>query len=420
MAKKTERAALKPVASIVKKRSIIVPVLIIVALIVVAALLYFFATQKEEGEIIATVNGEPIYEEDINAIYNQLPEQYREQLPREVILNQSIDKLLLLQEARRRGIEVTEEDVDEQLEKIKSQFGLDDEQLETVLANQSITLEEYKELVSEELLLQRVLEEAIISRVSVSDQEVIEYYDTHQDEFSAPAGGAIISHILVENQTTARDIVERLDDGESFDQLAREFSLDTASAEDGGYIGIITNESFVVPEFKTAALKLRPNQYTRTPVNSTFGWHVIYRAATDAEPLRRVRDPIREQLTLTKQKEAFQTLLATLRSEATIRYYTQEGVITEQQEENTLQSFAECVAEESTLYGTSWSPLFQEQQALFGDSFSHLVYVDCEAKPHLCAAANIQKYPTWVIGNERYGKLSLKELSEKTGCELND
>jgi parvulin-like peptidyl-prolyl isomerase len=416
MAKKS--APLTPTATLVKKRSLIVPVLAVALVLIAAVVIYFFASQRDEGTIIATVNGEPIYQEDVDAAYAQVPPQYQAQLTKEFLLNQTIDKQLLLQEARKRGIIVDEETVDQYEQQIRDEFGLTDEAFEQQLKAQNVTKDEYRDLVREELILSKVIEEAVLSRVSVSDEEVIEYYDAHPAEFSAPAGGAVIRHILVENESQAFALIEQLDADASFNELAQQYSMDTGSAPNGGYLGILTADSPIVPEFLSAALKLRTDQYTRTPVKTDFGYHII-KSEGAVEPFREVRTRIREQLELQKQKTAFQQFMQTLRQAAVIKYYTDDGVVTSTQEpKTTLDQFAACVGEKATLYGASWSEFSQQQQALFGESFSFLNYVDCGEKPHLCSAANIQKYPTWVVGSTEYGALTLKQLSEYTKCPL--
>jgi parvulin-like peptidyl-prolyl isomerase len=412
------KPVVKPVASIVKKRTWLVPAIVGLVIIIAVILLFVFVKPTEHKTILATVNGEPIYEEDIDKEYGRLPQQYQEQLSKEVLLNQTIEKLLLLQEARARGIVTDEAKVSAQIREIAAQLGIEENQLEQILAAQNVTMEEYRGVVRETLTLQALVTEAISAHITVTDTEVITYYESHPEEFSAPQGGAIVSHILVENESTAKDIIAQLNKDASFSKLAQEYSIDPGSATNDGYIGLITNETPVVPEFKAAALKLREGQYTRAPVQSEFGYHVILRNA-DTIPLRIVREQIRNQLEVEKQQAAFATFMQSLRNKAEIRYYTTSGVVTQSQTTDTsLDSFATCVGGKTTLYGTSWSQFFQEQQALFGDSFAKLTYIDCDTKPHLCSAANIEKYPTWVIGSERYGKLSLKQLSEFTGCDL--
>ena len=88
------------------------------------------------------------------------------------------------------------------------------------------------------------------------------------------------------------------------------------------------------------------------------------------------------------------------------------------QQKDSLESFSACVGVKTVLYGALWSESFKEQQTLFKSSTSLLTIVDCDAEPAVCNVAGVSKYPTWAIDGKQYGKLSLNELAEKTGCVL--
>lgn len=418
VSKPKPKSSMKPVTTLVKKRSILVPALIICAIIVVVVVvLKVRTTDTSHGKILATVNGQPIYEDDVRAQYNSLPAQYQQQYDFAYVLNQTIDQTLLLQEAKNRGLSVSDAEIQKQLDDILAQYGIGPPDLDKILAAQNITLVDYRKYIGQELLLNKVINDAVVNRVSVTDAEVAQYYEQHQDEFVAPNGSAFISHILVNTSSEAEEIITRLEQGESFDTLARNLSEDTASAVDGGFLGLVSPDSDYVPEFKNASLQLSEGQFTRTPVKSQYGYHVILRDS-NTEPLSLVRSDIEQKIKLQKQVDLFQTFMQDLRSKATIKYYTTEGVVTQKQDSASLDDFASCVSTKATLYGTKWSEFFAQQQDLFGVSFDKLNYVDCDNSPSSCAEAHVQKYPTWVINGTQYGLLSLANLSDKTGCAL--
>ncbi|SIQ64462.1 peptidyl-prolyl cis-trans isomerase C [Rhizobium sp. RU35A] len=90
-------------------------------------------------------------------------------------------------------------------------------------------------------------------------------------------------HILVKTEEEAKDIIKQLDAGKDFVELAKEKSEDT-SKSDGGDLGYFT-KGRMVPEFEEAAFALQKGQYTKTPVKSQFGWHVIkVEDKRDAQP----------------------------------------------------------------------------------------------------------------------------------------
>ena len=85
------------------------------------------------------------------------------------------------------------------------------------------------------------------------------------------------SHILVKKQSEALSIIERLKKGESFTTLAKELSIDKASAKKGGDLGLFGRGMMVKP-FEEAAFKLDKGEITTEPVKTEFGYHIIKRA----------------------------------------------------------------------------------------------------------------------------------------------
>ncbi len=92
-------------------------------------------------------------------------------------------------------------------------------------------------------------------------------------------------HILVADEQTARDLIKRLQNGEDFAELAAAFSTDTASASQGGDLGWF-GKNVMVPEFETAAFALeKPGDITLEPVQSSFGYHIIQLIAKQEQPM---------------------------------------------------------------------------------------------------------------------------------------
>ena len=84
------------------------------------------------------------------------------------------------------------------------------------------------------------------------------------------------SHILVNKQSEAIAIIERLKKGESFANLARELSIDKGSGKRGGDLGVFGRGMMVKP-FEEAAFKLEKGEMTQEPVKTEFGYHIIKR-----------------------------------------------------------------------------------------------------------------------------------------------
>jgi len=88
---------------------------------------------------------------------------------------------------------------------------------------------------------------------------------------------------------------------------------------------------------------------------------------------------------------------------------------------NSLDDFANCLSEKgAVIYGTNTCQYCQKQKKIFGDSLRLVRYVDCFQNVAECQRKSIQKFPTWIFGDEEkvLGVQSLEELSQRTGCPL--
>lgn len=143
------------------------------------------------------------------------------------------------------------------------------------------------------------------AKESVNDKEIEEYYETEV------VGDMELKHILISVDTSstsdsdeksvaetealnkAKDIIKKLDNGESFDELAKEYSADTANKDDGGKLGTVSFNDNYDKNFLEEAKKLGTNKYTTEPVKSEYGYHIIYKVSEkDKEELDSIRDEI--------------------------------------------------------------------------------------------------------------------------------
>ena len=129
-------------------------------------------------------------------------------------------------------------------------------------------------------------------------------------------------HILVEKEDDAKAIIAALDKGADFATLAKEKSTDPAK-DNGGDLGFFSRED-MVPEFADAAFKLQKGEYTKTPVHSQFGWHVI-----KVEDRRTAAPPSfedsKQQLTNELAREVIGAKIKDLRSGAKIEMFALDG-----------------------------------------------------------------------------------------------
>lgn len=187
---------------------------------------------------------------------------------------------LLNREAEEKGIEMTEEDKDQffedHLETVMAQNDLEEQQLLQALNQQGIgSLDEYKSTFlerNEKDMLIFALQDEIVGSIEITEEDMQEYYDNNQSQFEIEAGSQV-RHIIVDSEEAAEDALERLNEGEDFAELAKEVSTGP-SAEAGGELGLVTDNTQFDATFKEAALDLEAGEISEI-VETDFGYHII-------------------------------------------------------------------------------------------------------------------------------------------------
>jgi peptidyl-prolyl cis-trans isomerase C len=138
-------------------------------------------------------------------------------------------------------------------------------------------------------------------------------------------------HILLKSEEEAKQVIKDLDSGAKFEDLARERSSDPG-AKNGGDLGYFTKDE-MVPEFSAAAFSTKPGTYTKEPVKSQFGWHVILvedKRQRSIPDLKEVESSLRNKL----GQDAVQKLVQDLRAKADIKRFGMDGKPLEEPKKN--------------------------------------------------------------------------------------
>lgn len=236
---------------------------LLVAIIVMAVSLPGSSGQGKvsDSEAVAMVNGVPVLKDELFEImYAQGGSDALEQL---------IARKLIAQEAENVGIEVTEEEMDAEIESIigESFEGSREEFLE-VLEIYGISEESFREDARLNLLVRKLA----MTRIELSDDELRGFFDENKNLFEQ-AEEIEVRHILVETEEAAAEVVELLEGGGDFTELAAEFSIDQSNKDNAGYLGFF-GRGVMVPEFEEAAFGMTVGEVSGV-VESPFGFHII-------------------------------------------------------------------------------------------------------------------------------------------------
>jgi len=161
-------------------------------LVIIAAIVAFQIWQqnkqnkveKQEG-IAAIVNGEIITKSELDMQYDKIPEQYKAIITKDSYLNQMIAVKLLIQEARKKGIEVTDERANKEIEAIKErELITTDEDFNKLLGNLGLNADELKNRIIEQLMIDMLFNETIDPTIQVTDSMVESFYERYKGDFN--------------------------------------------------------------------------------------------------------------------------------------------------------------------------------------------------------------------------------------------
>ena len=246
------------------------------------------AVSVKGGKISATEYYESIKENNISRIID------------------TIDHKLL--DEKYKTDEDEEKEVTSQIEQIKTNYGSDEDNYKAVL-RQYFGVEsekELKEVLSLEYKRNMAVEDYV--KKHLTDKEINDYYEDNI------YGDVKASHILItlnvkddatDTEKTeaeeaalkkANEIIEKLNDGKSFKSLAKKYSEDEKTAINGGDLGYFSYDDMQT-EFSEATKKLKKNEYTKEPVKTELGYHIILKTGEKAKPkLSKVKDDIKNSL----------------------------------------------------------------------------------------------------------------------------
>ncbi len=292
--------------------TIIVLIVIIAIILFIANISYLFPKKEaaKESDVAAVVNGEPITQEELNNQYEVLPAQYKLVMTKEAFLDQIIDEKLLLQEAKKQGINVDETRVDDIINSIISQNKITIQEFEDKLKTQGITLDYIRGYYTNQITISDLLNKTVFAETDVT-----------------LPGRIRASHILVNSSEEAQKIKEELEKGADFAKIAEEKSLDAGSKIKGGDLGYFTKGQ-MVKEFEDAAFDLEIGQISDV-VKTDFGYHIIKLIDKNQEEKKRLSEArIDEQRLVSEDMgKAITGYLDQLRSKAVITKPTAASAI---------------------------------------------------------------------------------------------
>ena len=253
-------------------------------LLVAGAIISAPALAAEKGKAFATVNGQSISQTVYNAFVAEQKAQGAPDSPelQNAVKEELVRREILAQEAKKKGMDKNPN--------IQGQI----------------------ELAKQAVLIRAYLSDYVKAN-PISEAQLKAEYDVIKNNLGSTEYKS--RHVLVEKEEEAKAIIAKLDKGEKFSELAKQ-SKDPGSKDKGGELGWSSPAAYVKP-FGEALTKLKKGEYTKTPVQSDFGYHVIQ--LDDSRPANPPPfDQVKPQMQQRASQQQIETLVKELRSKAKV------------------------------------------------------------------------------------------------------
>ncbi len=265
--------------------------------------------------LVAVVNDDVINQSEVDGLLRPLYEQYSREYSgetvmkmlagaQEKILSQLIEDRLVYQEAVKKKIEVSESDIEKEMNFFKQRFGSSVE-LEKALKSENASVADLKDRLKKQALIRKLHESEIRSKTIVSPKEQEAYYAEHKDEFAAQEQAKIKSLTIKKSEETREKgmadeaaqarlaaLRDRILKGEDFDKLTAESSEDKHSDAEGKGNWILRGQ--MIPAVDEIIFKTKAGELTDV-IETPVGYHV-FKVIERQDPLQKSYEQVRDQI----------------------------------------------------------------------------------------------------------------------------
>jgi peptidyl-prolyl cis-trans isomerase SurA len=334
----------------------------VIFLPVAAAAFYALAgckpAEHHAPDVWAVVNGTEIKRDEVEKYYRtqvnpegQEPSQEEALSLKLNVIDQLVNNEILLERAKKLNLEASDGEVEDKFTELKSPFT--EEEFQRQLKARNMSVDDIRRDLRRQLSIQKLLNREVAAKVSISDQDVADFYNANHNQFNVAEPQYRISQIVItprkelqvrnrknddatneaEAQRKAKMLTDKLNSGADFAQLAMDYSEDVNTAGSGGDLGYIPESALNQsdPVLKKEVVTLKPGQVSQ-PIQLKDSIRILKLVAKEAAGQRGVTDPqvqqtIRDTLRNRKEQLLRSAYLAVARDEAKVTNYLAEQVI---------------------------------------------------------------------------------------------
>ena len=260
-------------------------------------------TPPPEEPVLALVNGRAITQYEFDVRWNELSEATRARYDKEGgkrrFLDELIPRELLMQEARRRGLD------------------------------QSDAIRDRAQRYKEQLVLDELLKDKLREKVELSQAELDAYYEKHANELLAPLK-VQVSLMLLNNLPAAKDLKKQIEGGSDFAKFAQRYSIDEKTKAKGGDLGPY-RKGLLNPDVDAVVQTLKPGVISE-PIKTDAGYYLVKVSPLEKETIQAdlaTRERLRQELLADKRRKRFEEVISDIRSKGSVRLADASRYITE-------------------------------------------------------------------------------------------
>jgi peptidyl-prolyl cis-trans isomerase SurA len=313
---------------------------------------------QHSPDVWGVVNGKEIKKDEVEKYYRtrvnpegQAPSQEEALSLKLNVLDELINNEILIERAKKLNLEASDGEVEDKFTELKSPYTEDEFQRQ--LKDRGVSVDDLKRDLRRQLSIQKLLNREVVAKISITDQDVAEFYNANKAQFNVAEPQFRIAQIMVtprkepqirnrknddatneaEAQRKVKMIMDKLSSGADFAQLAMDYSEDMNSAATGGDLGYVPESALNQsdPQLKKLVLGLKPGQVS-PPVQLKEGIRILKLITRESPGLRGLAEPqvqqtIRDTLRNRKEQLLRAAYLAIARDEARSTNYLAQQVI---------------------------------------------------------------------------------------------
>ena len=310
------------------------------------------------ADVWAVVNGDQIHRTEAEKYYKsrlnpQAPTPSQEEALSLTlnVLDELINNDILIQRARKLGLEATDGEVEDKFTEFKSPYTEDE--FQKTLKDRGVSTDDLKDDIRRQLSVQKLLNREVVAKIAITDQDISDFYNQNRPQFNVAETQYRIAQILVtphkdpqlhnrKNDDATTDVearrksaalLQQLANGADFTQLAMDYSEDPATASSGGDLGYVPESSLNQsdPALKRAVVGLKVGEVSPI-IPLKDGYHILKLMAKEAPGQRQISDPqvqqsIRDTLRNRKEQLLRAAYMAEARDGAKVTNYLAQQVI---------------------------------------------------------------------------------------------